>query len=44
MNYTLTRNVKKLSVGQVAYSAMCYENGQMFDDGTVFKLSDHGFR
>ena len=44
MNYTLTRNVKKLSVGQVAYSAMCYENGQMFDDGTIFKLSDHGFR
>tara|TARA_Y100001970_G_scaffold287507_1_gene412333 strand:- start:1406 stop:3745 length:2340 start_codon:yes stop_codon:yes gene_type:complete len=44
MNYTLTRNVKKLSVGQVVYSAMCYENGTMFDDGTLLKLSDHGFR
>ena len=44
MNYTLTRNVKKLSVGQIVYSAMCYENGTMFDDGTLLKLSDHGFR
>ena len=44
MNYTLTRNVKKLSVGQVVYSSMCYENGFMFDDGTLLKLSDHGFR
>ena len=44
MNYTLTRNVKKLSVGQVVYSSMCYENGLMFDDGTLLKMSDHGFR
>ena len=44
MNYTLTRNIKKLSVGQVVYSSMCYENGTMFDDGTLLKLSDHGFR
>ena len=44
MNYTLTRNVKKLSVGQVVYSSMCYENGTMFDDGTLLKLSNQGFR
>jgi len=44
MNYTLTRNVKKLSVGQVVYSSMCYENGLMFDDGTLLKMSDNGFR
>ena len=44
MNYTLTRNIKKLSVGQVVYSAMCYENGMMFDDGTLLKLSDTGYR
>jgi len=44
MNYTLTRNVKKLSVGQVVYSSMCYENGTMFDDGTLLKLNDYGFR
>ncbi len=44
MNYTLTRNIKKLSVGQVVYSSMCYDNGFMFDDGTLLKMSDHGFR
>jgi len=44
MNFTLTRNIKKLSVGEIVYSSMCYENGTMFDDGTLFKLSDHGFR
>ena len=44
MNYTLTRNIKKLSVGQIVYSAMCYENGMMFDDGTLFRLSETGFR
>ncbi len=44
MNYTLTRNIKKLSVGQIVYSSMCYENGLMFDDGTLLKMSDHGFR
>ncbi len=44
MNYALTRNIKKLSIGQVVYSAMCYENGMMFDDGTLLRLSDTGFR
>ena len=44
MNLTLTRNIKKLSVGQVVYSSMCYENGSMFDDGTLLKMSDHGYR
>ncbi len=44
MNYTLTRNIKKLSVGKVVYSAMCYENGMMFDDGTLLRLSETGFR
>ena len=42
MNYTLTRNIKKLSVGQIVYSAMCYENGTMFDDGTLLRLSETG--
>ena len=44
MNYALTRNIKKLSVGQVVYSAMCYDNGTMFDDGTLLRLSETGFR
>ena len=44
MQYTLTRNIKKLSIGQVVYSAMCYENGCMIDDGTVLKLGQDNFR
>ena len=40
----LTRNVKKLSTGQVVYSAMCYEHGGMIDDGTLFRLGDNNFR
>ena len=31
----VTRNMKKLAVGQVVYTAMCYEHGGMIDDGTV---------
>ena len=44
MNTALTRNIKKLSVGQVVYSALCYENGTMIDDGTLYRLGDHNFR
>jgi len=44
MQTALTRNVRKLSVGQVVYSAMCYEHGGMIDDGTLFKLGPHNFR
>ena len=44
MQYTLTRNIKKLSIGQVVYTAMCYENGCMIDDGTVLKLGQDNFR
>ena len=44
MQYALTRNVKKLSIGQVSYAAMCYEHGGMVDDGTVFRLGKEMFR
>jgi aminomethyltransferase len=44
MNTALTRNIKKLSVGQVVYSALCYENGTMIDDGTLYRLREHNFR
>jgi aminomethyltransferase len=44
LQYCLTRDIKKLSVGQVVYSAMCYENGGMIDDGTVFRLGQNLFR
>jgi len=40
----LTRNVRKLSTGQVVYSALCYESGGMIDDGTLFRLGQDNFR
>ncbi len=44
MQLALTRNIKKLSIGQVVYSAMCYENGCMIDDGTLLRLGKDNFR
>ena len=44
MQLGVTRNMKKLSVGQVVYTAMCYEHGGMVDDGTVYRLGDTNFR
>jgi len=40
----LTRNVRKLAIGEVVYSAMCYETGTMIDDGTLFRMTDTNFR
>jgi aminomethyltransferase len=44
LQYTLTRNLRRLSVGQVVYSAMCYETGGMLDDGTAFRMGPDSFR
>lgn len=44
MNYAVTRDMTKLSVGQVVYTAMCYPTGGMLDDGTVFRLGRDQFR
>lgn len=42
--YAITKNVRKLAIGQVVYSAMCYENGCMLDDGTLFRMCENNFR
>ncbi|MFD1156876.1 aminomethyltransferase family protein, partial [Roseovarius aestuarii] len=44
MQHCVTRNMKKLAVGQLVYTAMCYEHGGMIDDGTVFRLGETNFR
>ena len=44
LQYCMTRDIRKLSPGQVVYTAMCYENGGMIDDGTVFRLAQNNFR
>lgn len=40
----VTRDVRKLSVGQIFYTPMCYEHGGMVDDGTLFRLGNNNFR
>ncbi len=44
MQTCVTRNIRRLAVGQVVYTAMCYENGGMIDDGTVYRLGQDNFR
>ena len=44
MQLAMTRNIRKLSVGQVVYTAMCAPTGGMIDDGTVFRLGENLFR
>jgi aminomethyltransferase len=44
MQWVLTRDIRRLSEGQVVYSAMCYEHGGMIDDGTLFRLGRDRFR
>ncbi len=44
LQYCMTRNIAKLSTGQVVYTAMCYEHGGMIDDGTVYRLGQDNFR
>lgn len=41
---TLPRDVRRMSDGQVGYTALCYESGGMIDDGTLFKFGANNFR
>ena len=40
----ITRDARKLSIGQVTYTAVCNETGGMLDDATVYRLGDDNFR
>jgi aminomethyltransferase len=40
----ITRDARKLGVGQVTYTAVCNETGGMIDDATVFRLGQDNFR
>ncbi|MFU8926122.1 DUF1989 domain-containing protein [Acinetobacter puyangensis] len=44
LQYALTRNVRKLAIGEIAYSAICLETGGMLDDGTIFRMGENNFR
>jgi glycine cleavage system T protein (aminomethyltransferase) len=40
----ITRDVRKISVGQVVYTPWCDEHGKVIDDGTVSRLEENVFR
>jgi aminomethyltransferase len=40
----ITRDVAKMSVGQVYYTPWCDEHGKVIDDGTVSRLAEQTFR
>src|SRR3954471_24744188 len=40
----ITRDVSKMSVGQVYYTPWCDEHGKVIDDGTVSRLDEQTFR
>ncbi|WP_257459505.1 DUF1989 domain-containing protein [Archangium lipolyticum] len=44
LQLTLTRDIRRVGVGHVVYSAMCYPTGGMIDDGTLFRLGADNFR
>jgi aminomethyltransferase len=40
----VTRDVRKVSVGQVIYTPWCDERGHVIDDGTVSRLAENKYR
>jgi aminomethyltransferase len=40
----ITRDMQKVSVGQVIYTPWCDERGQVIDDGTVSRLAENTYR
>ena len=40
----ITRDVSRMSVGQVFYTPWCDEHGKVIDDGTVSRLAEQTFR
>lgn len=40
----ITRDMRKVSVGQVVYTPWCDETGKVIDDGTVSRLAENTYR
>lgn len=40
----ITRDMRKVSVGQVIYTPWCDERGKVIDDGTVSRLAENSYR
>ena len=44
LNRLMTRDLRKLAPGKVAYSVWCNDSGHLIDDGTVFCLAANEYR
>ncbi|MFK4752792.1 MULTISPECIES: DUF1989 domain-containing protein [Oceanospirillaceae] len=44
LQLALTRNVRRLAVGEITYTALCHVTGGMIDDGTLFRMGPQSFR
>ncbi|WP_221794080.1 DUF1989 domain-containing protein [Oceanobacter mangrovi] len=44
LQLALTRNVRRLAIGEISYTALCHVTGGMIDDGTIFRLGPQTFR
>lgn len=44
VNRLVTRDIRKLRPGRVAYVIWCDEEGNVIDDGTIFRLAEDRFR
>jgi aminomethyltransferase len=44
VNRVITRDINKVSVGQVIYCCWCDEQGKVIDDGTISRLEENVYR
>jgi len=44
VNRVITRDINKVSVGQVIYCCWCDEDGKVIDDGTISRLEENVYR
>ncbi|HEV2340812.1 MAG TPA: aminomethyltransferase family protein [Candidatus Acidoferrales bacterium] len=44
VNRVITRDIRKVSIGQVIYCCWCDEDGKVIDDGTISRLAENTYR
>ncbi len=44
VNRIITRDIKKVKIGQVIYCCWCDEQGKVIDDGTITRLEENKYR
>ena len=44
LNRLVTRDISRLKVNRVSYCIWCNDDGQIIDDGTLFRLGQHEYR